>query len=114
MCDRVIDNYIVSELRYSDKCAPKYTWIDCSSIIRRFYNRLDQSIHTTQELIEKEWNKEKAAILADYVPLKIDIPEPRYFNGLFYEEWDLEDDDDYTYIRPIRLFFQTNGQADFK
>jgi hypothetical protein len=106
MCDRVIDTTIWEELRCPGSCSPKYTYKDYDSIIRRFRSKLDRSIHPTSKDITKFWQDSKSAILADYTPLRIIIPEPRYFNGLFYEyldnwDWDWEWIDE----RSLRIYW---------
>lgn len=102
LCDIVTDN-IWNEIRFS---LIRYRYYDCESIIHRFRSRLDQSIHTTLELIKKEWEKTKAIICADFTPLTTDFHAPRYFNGSFYEDWDIDydDDDEETIYRPLYLY----------
>jgi hypothetical protein len=102
MCDGVIDTTIWEELRRPNSYRPLYTYKDYDSIIRRFRSKLDRSIHPTSKDITKFWQDSKSAILADYTPLRIIIPEPRYFNGLFYEyldNWDWIDE------RPLRIYW---------
>lgn len=107
MCSRVIDTTIWGELRRPNSYRPLYIYKDYDSIIRRFRSKLDRSIHPTSKDITKFWQDSKSAILADYTPLRITIPEPRYFNGLFYE--DIVDDDsvDWDWIdeRPVRIYW---------
>lgn len=103
--DLIVSECIWWELRHPGSHRPHYTYKDYDSIIRRFVAKLDPDTHPTSEHIRQEWQKSKSAILADYTPLKIEIPPPRYFNGSFYEDWS-EDDWDWDWIdrHPLRLY----------
>lgn len=106
-CEFIINNKIWWELRcpQSYSCGCKYTYRDYDSIIRRFRAQLDPILHPTYEKIIAVWENTKTTILADYKPinLTITIPQPRYFNGIFYEDLD-EDDWDWLDDRPLRIY----------
>lgn len=75
---------------------PRFSWKDVASIIRRFEAMLDPLLHPTTNDIVSAWEENKSTLYKDYkelVRLTIEIPQqPRYFNGLFYENWhDFED-----------------------
>jgi hypothetical protein len=90
LCNLVIYNDIWFELRHTplnnssnySGYGSGYKSKDCDRIIHRFRITLDPSTHSTSDAIRKEWKRVKPRILADFVPLKIEIPRTtfRYFD----------------------------------
>ena len=109
MVEDFIDHTLIWALRRPGSYQPRYSYMNCIRIIRRFQSLLDPEIHTDICSISKFWENIKDSILTDYIPIPLlIIPEnPRYFNGLFYEDLDtLTDEWEWDWIDrgPVRLF----------
>ena len=103
--DSMVDHFTYDQLWNSDlsfDCySMNYEYTDCLKIIHKFVRTLDQKTHPTLRDVEREWNLNKARILADYKP-KAQYP----FSGRYYEyDFDNLYDYDEEYERALRFYY---------